>query len=190
LFALLLNGLVAIGVFKVSGVKVGYVDDKGTGIGGGFTIRSVPALKEIGMTPANGKFTVQGKKKEVSAWLSAHGGMKVTTHEDFKEFHVTVGVLHSTNAAQIYLEEFAKGFVPAGGAMARVRSLFVKDDWAVVFRIGAIHPKIPHGTFPSGSIVSNVVSWGKNGKLAVAQDATETGLDIVDGVIGVADLFK
>lgn len=178
----------------MSGVKVGYVDDQGTGIGGGYTIRTVPALKEIGMTPANGKFTVQGKKKEVSAWLSAHGGMKVTTHEDFKEFHVTVGILHSTNAAKIYLEEFAKGFVPSGGALARVQSLFVKDEWAVVFRIGAIHPKIDHGTFPTGSLVSNVVSWGHNGKLAVAaelgMEGVSTSIDVADGIISVASLFK
>lgn len=164
----------------MSKLIAGYMNDKGTGIGGGYEIREVPFLKEVGLTPANGKFVVQGTKSKVKAWLESNGNLKVTTHEDFDTFHVTVGKLSSSNAAKIYLEEFFKGFVPNGGAIARFASIFKKDDWALIFRIGSIHPKIPHKTFPAGSCVSEVVARGKGLKLASDVDAVGTASDALD----------
>ncbi|OYP35023.1 hypothetical protein CGZ80_13535 [Rhodopirellula sp. MGV] len=154
--------------------------DKGTGIGGGYEIQSVPFLRAIGLTPSNGKFIIQGSQKEIKAWLAKHGNLKVKTDEHFDTFHVTVGKLNTTNAAKIYLEEFFKGFVPNGGAIARVVSFFRKDTWALIFRIGAIHARIPHKTFPANTMVSEVVAAGRGLKLASDVDAPGIVGDALD----------
>jgi hypothetical protein len=168
----------------------GYIKHKGTGIGGGYEIREVPFLKGVGLTTSNGEFVVQGRKSKVKQWMQSNGNLKVTTDPNFDTFHVTVGKLNSTNAGKIYLEEFFKGFVPSGGAIARVVGLFKKDDWAVVFRIGAIHPKIPHRTFPTGSRVAEVISRGKDLKLATANDAVDSVGDVAEAAQTVAELFS
>jgi len=171
-------------------LRVGYMKDLGTGAGGGFQIQSVPYLKEVGLTPSNGKFAVQGPKKKVKEWLESNGNLQVTTESHFDSFHVVVGQLCSTNAGAIYLEEFFKGFVPSGGAIARVLSIFNKNDWSVVFRIGAIHPKIPHRTFPAGSRVAEVISRGKGLKLATGSDGVDVIGDVADVASTVADLVS
>ncbi|MCD0457984.1 hypothetical protein [Roseiconus lacunae] len=158
----------------------GYMKDKGTGIGGGYEIRTVPFLKMIGLTPSNGKFIIQGTQKQIKGWLGEHGNLVVKTDEHFDTFHVTVGKLSSSNAAKIYLEEFFKGFVPNGGAIARVASFFRKDNWALILRIGAINARIPHKTFPTNTRVSEVVSAGRGLKLASDVDAVGVVGDALD----------
>ncbi|MEM6469646.1 MAG: hypothetical protein AAF802_08745 [Planctomycetota bacterium] len=174
----------------MSGVIAGYMKDKGTGIGGGFTIQAVPYLKEIGLTPANGKFVIHGPKSKVKTWIAEHGNLKITTHQDFSEFNVTIGQLTSSNAGKIYLEEFFKGFVPSGGAIARVMTLFKRNNWAVIFRIGPISSKVPHGTFPANTVLSEVVSRGKGLKLATASSSAEAAVDAVDAATTAATLFS
>lgn len=95
----------------------GYWQDKGTGIGGGFEIRSVPYLKEVGLTPANGTFGIVGTGKEIKSWLSDHSDLKVTHNQDtgLTEFYVLFSELQSTNAGKVLMEAYATNLFTAGG---------------------------------------------------------------------------
>ncbi|MCA9758983.1 MAG: hypothetical protein KDA27_24535 [Candidatus Eisenbacteria bacterium] len=102
------------------GVKAGYVENLGTGIGGGSVIHHVPHLKMVGLNATHAEFAIEGKKKAVLSWLTAHGGLEVWGPEDEDaDVYMFVGDVRSGSAADMYREEIVKGFVKGGGLMVR-----------------------------------------------------------------------
>jgi hypothetical protein len=89
---------------------VGYVEDKGTGIGGGAHILHRPNPPSIALS--TNAFMVKGTRGEVRRWLDAHANLKITSTTD--EIYVETGNLNETNAGKILMQAYATNFASGG----------------------------------------------------------------------------
>ena len=135
-------------------VIAGYRKDCGAGIGGGYEIRAVPGLREIGLTEANHTFMVYGGKKAIKRWLVQHGNLQVTTTTK-QEFYARFGELVTQNAAQMYQEQIIEHFVNGGGILLKVCRKLKRTDWGLILT-GPPPPRQNHEAYPSGTLVAQL----------------------------------
>lgn len=159
-------------------VAAGYWEDMGTGIGGGFQIRTVPFLKEVGLTVGNGTFGIVGTGKEIKSWLADHNSFQVThdTSDGLTDFYVLFSELRSSNAGKVLMEAYATNLFTAaglaGGAVDAVAGTVIGE---LVNKLGKKKCALKF-SLSKPSVKSQKFEFGKSG-VAISAVALKIGLN-------------